>query len=267
MSKHRAIPEGYMTVGEVAKKMNTTVRTLQYYDKEGILHPSAESEGGRRLYTDQDIVSLYQILAMKYLGFSLDDIKIRLPSFKTPVEVAEALSMQAESVRKQIAALSEVLDNIEKLQAETLQMQHVDFKKYADIIVSLQRKNEYYHYLKYFDEKTMEYVQARFGDDRESPMRMANTMNRLFDEATSLLQKGVSPESDRGLAFAKEFWAFITEFTGGDVSQLPQLMEMGKMVKDEAFQKRQALAIPFIESALEAYFKKLGHDPLEEITV
>lgn len=34
MAKCRAIPDGYMTVGEVAKKMGTTVRTLQYYDKE-----------------------------------------------------------------------------------------------------------------------------------------------------------------------------------------------------------------------------------------
>ena len=52
MTKYRAIPQGFMTVGEVAKKMGVTVRTLQYYDKEGLLSPSAESEGGRRLYTD-----------------------------------------------------------------------------------------------------------------------------------------------------------------------------------------------------------------------
>ena len=41
MAKHRAIPKGYMTVGEVAKKIGVTVRTLQYYDKEGLLSPSA----------------------------------------------------------------------------------------------------------------------------------------------------------------------------------------------------------------------------------
>ncbi len=52
MAKHRAIPKGYMTVGEVAKKIGVTVRTLQYYDKEGLLSPSAESEGGRRLGGD-----------------------------------------------------------------------------------------------------------------------------------------------------------------------------------------------------------------------
>lgn len=54
MGKHRAITKGHMTVGEVAKKMGITVRTLQYYDKEELLCPSVKSEGGRRLYTDED---------------------------------------------------------------------------------------------------------------------------------------------------------------------------------------------------------------------
>ena len=60
MAKYRAIPQGFMTVGEVAKKMGVTVRTLQYYDKERLLSPSAESDGGRRLYTDKDLVMLNQ---------------------------------------------------------------------------------------------------------------------------------------------------------------------------------------------------------------
>ena len=59
MEKSKAIPQGYMTVGEVAKKMGVTVRTLQYYDREGLFSPSAESEGGRRLYTDKDVVKLH----------------------------------------------------------------------------------------------------------------------------------------------------------------------------------------------------------------
>lgn len=71
MAKHRAIPKGYMTVGEVAKKIGVTVRTLQYYDKEGLLSPSAESEGGRRLYTDKDLVILHQIISLKSLGWIL----------------------------------------------------------------------------------------------------------------------------------------------------------------------------------------------------
>ncbi len=90
MAKHRAIPPEFMTVSEMAKKMGVTVRTLQYYDKAGLLSPSAESEGGRRLYTDKDLVTLHQIMSLKSLGFSLDDIKQRLISLRTPDAVANA---------------------------------------------------------------------------------------------------------------------------------------------------------------------------------
>ena len=88
-----------MTVGEVAKKMDVTVRTLQYYDREGLLSPSCVSEGGRRLYTDRDIVKLHQILSLKHLGFSLDDIKNRLISLDTPAEIADALEGTGSSAR------------------------------------------------------------------------------------------------------------------------------------------------------------------------
>ena len=89
--KHdKAIPPGYMTVGEVAKKMGVTVRALQYYDRQGLLSPSAESAGGRRLYADKDLIRLHQILSLKHLGFSLDDIKNRLSSLNTPADVAQA---------------------------------------------------------------------------------------------------------------------------------------------------------------------------------
>lgn len=134
MSKYRAIPDGYMTVGEVAKKVGTTVRTLQYYDKEGLLSPSAESEGGRRLYTDKDLVILHQILSLKSLGFSLNDIKQRLIPLETPTDVATALTEQADSIREKIEQLTASLTAIEQLKTEVLQMRTVNFKKYADII-------------------------------------------------------------------------------------------------------------------------------------
>ena len=105
MTKYRVIPEGFMTVGQLAKKIGITIRTLQYYDKEGLAFPSAESDGGRRLYTDKDLVKLHQILSFKSLDFSLKDIKVRLISLKTPDDVAKALTEQADVLRKKIEQL------------------------------------------------------------------------------------------------------------------------------------------------------------------
>lgn len=50
-----------MTIGKVAQKIGVTVRTLQYYDKERLFTLFAKSEGGRRLYTDRDLVMLSQL--------------------------------------------------------------------------------------------------------------------------------------------------------------------------------------------------------------
>lgn len=264
MEKNRAIPQGYMTVGEVAKKMGVTVRTLQYYDEEGLLSPSSESEGGRRLYTDKDVIKLHQILSLKHLGFSLDDIKNRLISLDTPADVADALKEQAAAIREKIETLSESLKKIEMLQAEVLQMQSVDFKKYADIILNLQMKNEFYWLIKHLDDKTLDHLRGRF--DMDSGLAMMETFTRLQGEAIRLQKKSAPPESEEGLEFAKAFWEMLMEFTGGDMSMLPKLMEAGNFDgPDNEWKEQQAIANAFIEPALGAYFTKLGLNPFEEV--
>jgi len=105
----------YMTVGQLAKRMGTTVRTLQFYDLEGLLPPSDETYGGRRLYGDRDVIRLHQIQSLKYLGFSLDEIRHHLVALDTPADVAAALAQQASGLRTQITALSKVLSDIERL--------------------------------------------------------------------------------------------------------------------------------------------------------
>lgn len=165
MDENKAIPKSYMTVGKAAKKMDVTVRTLQHYDREGLLSPSAMSEGGRRLYTDKDMVKLHQILSLKHLGFSLDDIKNRLIPLDTPAEIAAVLAEQTAAVRQKIESLSKSLRELEGLREEVLQMQSVNFKKYADIIVNLQMKNDFYWLIKHFDDQTLDHIRSRFDKD------------------------------------------------------------------------------------------------------
>lgn len=62
------------TTGEMAKLCNVTVRTVQYYDTRGILIPAELSEGGRRLYNDDDLKKLRLICYLKNIGLSLDSI-------------------------------------------------------------------------------------------------------------------------------------------------------------------------------------------------
>ena len=264
MAKYRAIPDGYMTVGEVAKKMETTVRTLQYYDKEGLLSPSAESEGGRRLYTDKDLVTLHQILSLKSLGFSLDDIKCRLISLETPTDVATALTEQADSIREKIEQLTDSLTAIEQLKTEVLQMRTVNFKKYADIIVNLQIKNDSYYLIKRFDDDTLDHIRNQF--DRESGLDFMDRFNCLSDEIVQLQKENVLPESEKCQQVVKEYWGLIMEFTNGDMSMLPKLMEIGNIdTATNEWEERQKIVNDYLEPALQVYFSKLGVNPFEEV--
>ena len=66
---------GYYSSGEFARMAHITKKTIRYYDEHNILKPSLVNENGARFYTDEDFARLHQILFLKYLGFSLDDIR------------------------------------------------------------------------------------------------------------------------------------------------------------------------------------------------
>ncbi len=264
MTKHKSIPQGYMTVGEVAKKIGITVRTLQYYDKEGLLPPSAESEGGRRLYTDKDLVTLHQIMSLKSLGFSLNDIKRHLISLETPVDVANALTEQADGIRRKIEQLTASLIAIEQLKAEVLQMQTVNFKKYADIIVNLQMKNGFYYLIKRFDDDTLDHIRNQF--DKVSGLKFMDRFNRLSDEIVQLQKDSVPPESEKCQQIVKEYWGLIMEFTNGDMSMLPKLIEIGNIdTATNAWEERQKIINDYLNPALQVYFSKMGVNPFEGV--
>ena len=256
METEKAIPTGYMTVGEVAQKMGVTVRTLQYYDREGLLTPSAISEGGRRLYTDRDLIQLHQILSLKHLGFSLGDIKNRLIPLDTPEDVAKILDEQATALREKLEDLTEALRELTALRTEVMQMKTVDFKKYADIIVNLQMKNDFYWLIKHFDEPML---------DQRSGTDFLQTFLTLQDRAIALGRSGVAPDSAEGLAFAQAYWDMILTFTGGDLSMLPQLIELGQAEgMDPQWRETQTQANAFIGPALDAYFSQNGIAPFPE---
>lgn len=63
------------SISQVAKLTGVSIRTLQYYDEIGLLKPSKLTTAGYRIYDDDALQTLQQILFFKELGFSLKEIK------------------------------------------------------------------------------------------------------------------------------------------------------------------------------------------------
>ena len=88
-----------MTVGELARKAGVTVRTIQYYDQKGLLSPTTKSRSNLRLYSEEDEEQLYRIITLKYLGYSLAQIK--------DSEQTDDMAQLAEALSKRSAQLEE----------------------------------------------------------------------------------------------------------------------------------------------------------------
>lgn len=258
--KKRAIPQGYMTVGEIARKMGVTVRTMQYYDKQGLLQPSAQSEGGLRLYTQQDIVKLYQIQSMKYIGFSLEDIKAKLLLGGTSKDMQDILAKQAEEIRKEINALQGSLEVVEKLSEEVLNMETVDWAKCADIIAVLQAGSSSYRAIKHFGDNLTKHVHNCF--DKKNGERIMNMFEGLSRKIIRIKQDGFSPESKQGQELAKAWWDMVLDFTEGDMSLLPELSKLAGTLSESNTNGK--LDVDFIDKALTTYFANDGYNPFHD---
>ena len=101
-----------MKVKEVADLVGISVRTLHHYDEIGLLTPDATTESGYRLYSDDNLDTLQQILFFRELGFSLREIKkiISSPSFNRQ----EALILHRKMLLEKRARLDKMLETIDK---------------------------------------------------------------------------------------------------------------------------------------------------------
>lgn len=98
----------YYTSGEFAKRAHVSVRTIRYYDQQNLLKPSARSKGGARRYSDADFAKLQQILLLKYLGFSLGEIRGLTLGATDRRRLLDSLQIQRRLVEERIEEMTAV---------------------------------------------------------------------------------------------------------------------------------------------------------------
>ena len=104
------------TTGEIAKLTGVTVRTVQYYDSRGILIPSDFSEGGRRLYSEEDLRKLRIICFLRELGIQINHINEILEADNAENVISVLLEQQLSEVKHELAEKEQ--QKAEKLKAK-----------------------------------------------------------------------------------------------------------------------------------------------------
>lgn len=125
---------GYYSSGEFARMAHITLRTVRYYDKNNILKPSLVNESGARFYTDKDFARLQQILLLKFLGFSLDDIREMITDDSDYRYMLNSLNIQLKLVQDRIEQM-QLVEKAIRDTSQAIQEEHsIDWSQMLNLI-------------------------------------------------------------------------------------------------------------------------------------
>lgn len=130
------------TTGELAKLCNVTVRTVQYYDNRNILTPSQLTEGGRRLYSEEDLKKMRVICFLRDLGLSLNAIAQLLTEEHPEAVIDLLLEQQTNLLQGEIQQRQEQLEKVRLLQQERKSYAQFSVETISDIAYRMKCKNK-----------------------------------------------------------------------------------------------------------------------------
>jgi len=192
-----------MTVNEVSKLAGVSIRTLQYYDKIGLLKPANYTESGYRLYDDTGLERLQQILLFRELEFPLKEIKEIITG--SNFDKARALDQQIELLTLKKEHLENLIDFARKLKNKGVNI--MDFSAF-----DTSKIDEYARKAKEEWGDTPQYKEYEKKSASRSKSDEANMMKgllSLFAEFGKI--KDTDPSSAEAKAMAKKLQDYITE--------------------------------------------------------
>lgn len=133
-------------VGELAQLAGLSIRTLRYYDQIGLYSPSGHSDSGHRLYTETDITRLQQILSLKELGLSLDEIKSVLAGDQ--ISLFDIVTLQIARIKKNLTVQQKLLRELEHVSSLMVRNEPLTVEDFTKLLGTMRMSHE-----KFFAEK------------------------------------------------------------------------------------------------------------------
>ncbi|MCM1049893.1 MAG: MerR family transcriptional regulator [Clostridiales bacterium] len=130
------------TTGEIAKLCNVSVRTVQYYDARNILVPSELSEGGRRLYSEDDLKRMKIICFLREAGFSINSIGTILEEENSKDIVSVLIEQQEQALKEELDERQKKLDMLKNIRRELKEVERLSVESIGGIAYIMANKDK-----------------------------------------------------------------------------------------------------------------------------
>ena len=130
------------TTGEIAKLCGVSVRTVQYYDTRGILTPSELSEGGRRLYSEDDFKRMKIICFLRDAGISINSIGELLTEDDPRSVISVLIDQQEQLLREEVSERQAKLDLLDGMKRELKSVENFSVESIGDIAYAMENKKK-----------------------------------------------------------------------------------------------------------------------------
>jgi len=200
-------------VNEFSRLTKVTVRTLHYYDQIDLLKPSGRASNRYRYYTDQDLFRMQQVVTLKFLGLSLEDIKRALA--RPRAALLKSMRLQAEAVDKEIERLGRAAKALRETARVAEAGGPLDWKKFINIMEDIQMSEDRKQaWAKHFTESDMKEFEEI--GDRHTPEMMEAYQKKwaaLIEEVKANLK--ADPASEAAQSLAERWKDLLDEGYGG----------------------------------------------------
>jgi MerR family transcriptional regulator, thiopeptide resistance regulator len=200
---------------EFAELTGVTVRTLHHYDRLGLLKPSRYSRAGYRLYRESDIARLEQIVALKFIGFSLNEIKNILK--RGPLDLKTTLRRQREAITEKRQRLDLAIQAIQRAEYVIGTSKGPGWETFVRIIEVINMQNDMNWSKKYYSEEAQAEIAKRAATiPREVIEQAQRDWATLIKEVETAVAAREAPASEKSQALAARWTELIKGFTGGN---------------------------------------------------
>jgi DNA-binding transcriptional MerR regulator len=226
---------------EFAKRAGVTIRALHHYDRLGLLKPSGRTAAGYRLYSDRDLFRLEQIVALKFIGFPLSQIRDLLD--RKDLDLSTTLRQQRQIIAEKRDHLDRAVRAIERAERVVASGQESDWEPFRKIIEVIQMQTRKDWMKKYYTEQQLIDLRKRWSPEVQAESE--HGWAALARDTEAAIARGEDPNGETGQQLARRRQKLLEQFTGGDpgIEESLQRLYADKANWPESFKKPYSDAV------------------------